>query len=184
MRDIQLGVSSKTYELDVFQVPDDVAEAELASRKGSTVFQNFIYDLPIPFSLLLLLCGFGYLLIIGIIYAIVKSILANRTPNVKPSVNQLQPFACCPCCLSVADLCNCCRVTSIDACLNGICPQRKTHDFTDLLLCQICLGRPGRMKSTVPLVKCPVCCRSAYCEDTVICCFLCNFRSKALLQEE
>uniref|UniRef100_A0A5K4EG01 Uncharacterized protein n=1 Tax=Schistosoma mansoni TaxID=6183 RepID=A0A5K4EG01_SCHMA len=139
--------------LDVFQVPADVAEAELASRKVSTVFQNFIYDLPIPFSLLLLLCGFGYLLIIGIIYAIVKSILAKRTPSVKPSANQLQPFACCPCCLSVADLCNCCRVTSIDACLNGICPQRKTHDFTDLILCQICLGRPGRMKSAVPAIS-------------------------------
>ncbi|CAH8484359.1 unnamed protein product [Schistosoma turkestanicum] len=170
--------------LDVFQVPADVAEAELASNKGSTVFQNFVYNLPIPFSLLLLLCGFGYLLLIGIIYAIVKSILANRTPSVKRSINQLQPFACCPCCLSVVDLCNCCRVTSIDACLNGICPQRKTHDFTDLILCQICLGRPGQMKSSVPLVKCPVCCRSAYCEDTVICCFLCNFRSKALLQED
>ncbi|KAK4469257.1 hypothetical protein MN116_006828 [Schistosoma mekongi] len=59
-----------------------------------------------------------------------------------------------------------------------------THDFTDLLLCQICLGRPGRMKSNVPLVKCPVCCRSAYCEDTIICCFLCNFRSRSLIQEE
>ncbi|KAH8859797.1 hypothetical protein KSF78_0007045 [Schistosoma japonicum] len=137
--------------IDVFRVPVAAAEAELAIHKGSTAFQGFVYNLPIPFSLLLLLCGFGYLIIIGIIYAIVRSVLAERTPSIKPSVSQLQPFACCPCCLSVTDLCNCCRVTSIDACLNGICPQRKTHDFTDLLLCQICLGRPGRMKSNVPV---------------------------------
>ncbi|CAH8841665.1 unnamed protein product [Trichobilharzia szidati] len=171
-------------QVEVFNVPANIAASELANKRGTTAFQNFIYDLSIPFPFLLLLCGFGYLIVIGIIYAIVKSILANRKPSVKQPTKTFQPFSCCPCCLSIADLCNCCRVTSIDACLNGICPQRRTHDCTDLLLCQICLGRPGRMKSSVPLFKCPVCCRSAYCEDTVICCFFCDFRAKPLLQED
>ncbi|CAH8520566.1 unnamed protein product [Heterobilharzia americana] len=161
--------------VEVFNIPQNVASAELTNRRGSTDFQNFTYDLTMPFPFLLLLCGFGYLIVIGIIYAIVKSVLANRLPKAKQSTTKFQPFTCCPCCLSIADLCNCCRLTSIDACLNGICPQRRTHDCADLLLCQICLGRPGRLKSSVPLVKCPVCCRSTYCEDTIICCFFVIF---------
>ncbi|THD21396.1 hypothetical protein D915_007940 [Fasciola hepatica] len=92
----------------------------------------------------------------------------------------VQPFECCPCWLSMADVCNCCRMTSLDACLNGLCPQRKTHDCADLILCQACLGRPGQLKKSVPLIRCPVPCQSAYCEDTTLCCFYCEFRAKQI----
>ncbi|KAF8562281.1 hypothetical protein P879_05962 [Paragonimus westermani] len=159
-----------------------MAEVERVRMRSATGFQQFSYALPFPFPYLLVLIGIGYLGLLGMIWLIYHLRRRHVTSKTRPLV-QLSQFPCSTCCVSFAELCNCCRMTSLDACLNGLCPQRRSHDCADLLLCQACLGRPGRLRKSIPLVRCPVLCQSAYCEDTTLCCFYCEFRAKPLVPQ-
>ncbi|CAL8098942.1 unnamed protein product [Calicophoron daubneyi] len=170
---------------NLFTIPAEIAAEEEAFRLGNTQFQKFIANLTIPFPFLLLILSAAYLILLGSIYWIYYSVQKKRVRGVtRPSTGGLKPFTCCPCCLSFVDACNCCRMTSLDACLNGLCPQRKSHDCADILFCQACIGRPGHLKKSVKLIRCPFPCQSDYCENTTLCCFYCEFRSAPQLLEE
>ncbi|KAF5398650.1 hypothetical protein PHET_07983 [Paragonimus heterotremus] len=108
----------------LFDVPSSVAEVEQVRMMGATGFQQFGHALPFPFPYLLVLIGIGYLGLLGVIWLIYHLRRRRVIGKTRPLV-QLPQFPCSTCCVSFAELCNCCRMTSLDACLNGLCPQRR-----------------------------------------------------------
>uniref|UniRef100_A0A0X3NWG9 Uncharacterized protein n=1 Tax=Schistocephalus solidus TaxID=70667 RepID=A0A0X3NWG9_SCHSO len=147
--------------------------------QGPYVLQPFVLSLPLPLPALLIFASIGYLGVVLLIYFVYQRL---RRPS-PPDSNHLKGQSC-DCCISLADAFSCCNYSSVEACLNGLCPQRQSHDCADLIFCQVCLGGRGRKGGTTPLLECPVCCQSIYCEDTVICCFRCNFRKRATAGHE
>lgn len=114
-------------------VPETVHLEMQTYLQNESAFQKFLRELAFPFPFLLMCCITGYLLLVGILWLIVQTKTSKRD-RTRRMATIVRPFDCCPCCLSVADACNFCRMTSLDACLNGICPQRKVSNLPSYVI--------------------------------------------------